>query len=323
MSYRIVVSDSKIIDLDAGQTVFEDIEATLKTTDARTPDALLTAVDEADALIVDAGTQVTGRVLEELKSLQVVGRSGIGVDNVDVRAAHEHEITVVNVPDYCLDEVSAHALGMLLSCARKLPVLDRSVRNGEWEWNVASPIHRIQGQTVGLVGFGKIARRLTAKLRGFGVDVLVYDPYISITDISGFDVTQVGFDRLLAESDFVSIHAPLTDETEGMFSTDAFEMMPDHAIVVNTARGPIIDEDALCNALASKRIAGAGLDVRETEPPDDTRLFDFENVILSPHAGFYSEASRSDLTQTVSKDVVRVLQGNTPENPVESGIGWH
>jgi D-3-phosphoglycerate dehydrogenase len=323
MSYRIVVSDSKIIDLDAGQTVFADIDATLKTTDARTPEALLATIGEADALIVDAGTQVTERVLTGLDSVQVVGRSGIGVDNVDVQAAHEHDITVVNVPDYCLDEVSAHALAMLLSCARKLPTLDRSVRSEEWDWNVASPVYRIQGQTVGLVGFGKIARHLTAKLRGFGVDMLVYDPYISTTDISGFAVTQVGFDRLLAESDFVSIHAPLTDETQGMFDADAFEMMPDHAIVVNTARGPIIDEEALCDALASDRVAGAGLDVRETEPPDDTRLFDFENVILSPHAGFYSEASRRELTHTVSKDVVRVLQGDTPENPVESGIGWH
>lgn len=323
MSYRIVVSDSKIIDLDAGQTVFADIDATLATTDARTPDALLTAIGTADALIVDAGTQVTERVLEGLDSVQVVGRSGIGVDNVDVRAAHEHDITVVNVPDYCLDEVSAHALAMLLSCARKLSVLDRSVRNEDWDWNVASPVYRIQGRTIGLVGFGKIARRLMAKLRGFGVDVLVYDPYISTTDISGFDVTPVGFNRLLAESDFVSIHAPLTDETEGLFDADAFETIPDHAIVVNTARGPIIDEDALCDALASESIAGAGLDVRETEPPDETRLHDFENVVLSPHAGFYSEASRRELTHTVSKDVVRVLQGNSPENPVEPGVDWH
>lgn len=323
MSYRIVVSDSKVINLDAGRNAFADVDATLETTDARTPDALLDAVGTAHALIVDSRTQVTERVLTGLDSLQVVGRSGIGVDNVDVRAASEHGITVVNVPDYCLDEVSTHALGMLLSCARKLPVLDRSVKNDEWDWSAAAPVFRIRGQTVGIVGFGKIARNLAMKLRGFDVDILVYDPYLSMTDLAGFEATRVGFDRLLDESDFVSVHAPLTDETRGLFDKNAFVAMRDHAILVNTARGPIVEEDALCEALAADEIAGAGLDVRETEPPVDSRLSDFANVLLSPHAGFYSEASRRELSQTVSKDVVRVLRGEPPENPVDPDGGWY
>lgn len=323
MSYRVVISDSEVIDLDAGQTALADVDATVETTEARTPDALLDAAARADALIVDAGMQVTERVLAGLDSLQVVGRSGIGVDNVDVQAPHDHGVAVVNVPDYCLDEVSAHALGVLLSCARKLPVLDQSVRNGEWDWDAARPVYRIQRQTVGLVGFGKIARSLVAKLRGFGVEVLIYNPYISASDVSGFEVTQVGFDRLLAESDLVSIHAPLTNQTREMFDADAFTTMREHVILVNTARGPIVDENALCDALASGSIAGAGLDVRETEPSDDARLYEFENVVLSPHAGFYSEASRRELSRTVSEDIVRVLRGNSPENPVELDSGWH
>lgn len=322
MPHRVIVSDSKVLDLDAGQSVFADVDAEVETVDVETPEKLIAAAEGADALIVDAGTQVTEQVLSTLDSLQVVGRSGIGVDNVDVAAARERGVSVVNVPDYCLDEVSAHALGMLLSCARRLPILDRSVRDGEWDWTVGKPIRRVQGRTVGLVGFGKIARSLTAKLRGLNVDVLVYDPYISARDLAGFSVRRVGFDRLLSESDYISVHAPLTDETRGMFDADAFGAMPDHAVFVNTARGPIVDEEALCDALASGGLAGAGLDVRESEPPADERLSEFDNVVCSPHAGFYSEASRRELSESVSEDVCRVLRGEDPKNPVEANDGW-
>ena len=322
MTYQIVVSDSKVIDLESGKAAFAELDATVRTTEAREPEALIADAAGADALVVDASTQVTAAVLSSPDSLQVVGRSGIGVDNVDIETAQELGIRVVNVPDYCLDEVSAHALGMLLSCARKLPVLDAAVKDGEWGWSRARPIRRIAGQTVGIVGFGKIGRSFARKLRGFDVDVLVYDPYVSATDLAGFDVTRVDFDRLLSDSDFVSIHTPLTDETRNMFDADAFERMPDHAVLVNTARGPIVDEDALVAALAAGELGGVGLDVRDPEPPVDAPLADFENVVLSPHAGFYSEASRCDLTRSVSEDVARVLQGERPRNPIEPGERW-
>lgn len=322
MTYQVVVSDSKVIDLESGKTAFADIDATVRVTDTREPEALITDAADADALIVDASTQVTAAVLTSLDSLKIVGRSGIGVDNVDIETAQRLGVTVVNVPEYCLDEVSAHALGMLLSCARKLPVLDTAVKSGEWDWGHARPIRRIAGRTVGIVGFGKIGRSFARKLRGFDVDVLVYDPYVSATDVAGFDVTRVDFDRLLTDSDFVSVHTPLTEETRGMFDTDAFAQMPDYAVLVNTARGPIVDEDALADALAADGLGGVGLDVRDPEPPDGTRLADFENVVLSPHAGFYSEAARRDLTRSVSEDVVRVFRGEQPHNPVEPGTGW-
>jgi D-3-phosphoglycerate dehydrogenase len=255
-------------------------------------------------------------VLQSLDSLKVVGRSGIGVDNVDLHTAHELGIPVVNVPDYCLDEVSTHALGMLLSCARKLPQLDAAVKGGEWDWSPAQPIRRLKGQTVGIVGFGKIGRSFAQKLGGFGVDVLVFDPYISATDLSGFDVTRVAFGELLSDSDFVSIHTPLTEETRHLFDDDAFETMRDHAVLVNTARGPVVDEDALVAALEAGKLGGVGLDVRDPEPPENDPVAEFENVVLSPHAGFYSEDSRRELTRSVSEDVARVLRGEQPRNSV-------
>lgn len=323
MTYDIVVSDSKVIDLESGQTAFAEVDATLRTTEARAPAALIEDATGADAMIVDASTQVTGDVLRSLDSLRVVGRSGIGVDNVDLETAADLDVPVVNVPDYCLDEVSTHALGMLLSCARKLPQLDAGVKEGEWDWSFAQPIRRLKGQTVGIVGFGKIGRSFAQKLRGLGVDALVYDPYVSTTDLTGFDVTRVEFDRLLAASDFVSIHTPLTDETRGMFDVTAFEAMRDHAILVNTARGPIVDEDALVAALEADELGGVGLDVRDPEPPEEEPLLAFENVVLSPHAGFYSEEARRELTRSVSEDVARVLQGERSRNPVEPTDGWH
>lgn len=322
MEYEILVSDSKVIDLQSGRSAFSDIKAMLRTTEAREPNELIKEAAGVDAMIVDASTQVTTSVLRSLDSLQVVGRSGIGVDNVDLETAQELAIPVVNVPDYCLDEVSIHALGMLLSCARKLPQLDAAVKRAEWDWSPARPIHRLQGQTVGIVGFGKIGRNFAQKLRGLEVDVLVYDPYLSARDLSGFDVTRASFDQLLADSDFVSIHTPLTEETRHLFDAEALETMPDHAVLINTARGPVVDEEALVAALKAGDLGGVGLDVRDPEPPENDPIADFENVVLSPHAGFYSEDSRRELTRSVSEDVARVLRGEEPRNPVDATDGW-
>jgi D-3-phosphoglycerate dehydrogenase len=322
MTVRIVVSDSKVIDLDTKYSAFADIDATVRTTDAQDSEALIEDIEDANALIVDAGTQVTADVLTSISSLQVVGRSGIGVDNVDVTTAQELDITVVNVPDYCIDEVSTHAFGMLLSCARRLPRFHAIVKDGEWDWSRARPIYRMAGKTVGIVGFGRIGRSFAQKLRGFELDIIVYDPYISSAESSKYDVTREDFDKLLSESDFVSIHAPLTDETRGLFDATAFELMNENTIIINTARGPIIDEDALIDALATDSIGGVGLDVRNSEPPEDDQLLGFENVIVSPHAAFYSEESRRELTHSVCEDVVRVLQGDRPHNIVNHENEW-
>jgi D-3-phosphoglycerate dehydrogenase len=322
MSHRVVVSDTKVVDIERMQAQLDEIGATVETTNATEPTAVLDAAAGADALVVDAGTQVTEQVIASLETLQDVGRTGIGVDNVDVRAAAEHGVRVVNVPGYCLDEVSAHALGLLLACARRIPTFDRSVRDDQWDWTAGGDVRRIRGSTIGLVAFGKIARSLAAKLRGFGVDVLTYDPYLSEPELSGFDVEKVSFEALLARSDFVSIHAPLTAETRGLFDGDAFEAMQDHAVLVNTARGGIVDEEALYEALTSGEVDAAALDVRETEPPLDSRLGELENVVLSPHVGWYSEASRRELCETVCSDVIRVLQGECPENPVDPDDEW-
>ena len=322
MAYRIVVSDTKVMDGETRAAVLDAVDASVEITAAKEPSAVARTVEGADALVVDAGTQVTAEVVDAADSLQVVGRAGIGLDNIDVRAAVEAGVTVVNVPDYAVEEVSTHAFALLLACLRKIPTFDRSVKNGQWEWAAGQPMHRLAGSTVGLVAFGKLASRFAAKLRGFDVDVLAYDPYVPEYRMGDLGVESVTFETLLAESDVVSLHAPLTDETRGLIDADALERMRDDALLVNTARGGLVDETALYDALVSGDLGGAGLDVRESEPPGESSLHDLGSVVCSPHVAWYSEESRVELTQTVAEDVVRVLRGEEPENPIDPETGW-
>ncbi|GCF14945.1 hypothetical protein Harman_28800 [Haloarcula mannanilytica] len=322
MSHRVVVSDTKVMDEETRAAVLNAVDATVETTGAKEPAAVARAVEGADALIVDAGTQVTAEVIDTADSLEVVGRAGIGVDNIDVWAAADAGITVVNVPDYSVDEVSTHAFALMLACLRKIPTFDRSVKSGEWEWSVGQPMHRLAGSTVGLVAFGKLARRFAAKLRGFDVDVVAYDPYVPKYRMGDLGVESVTFETLLADSDIVSLHAPLTDETRGLIDADALNRMADDALLVNTARGGLVDETALYDALVSGDLGGAGLDVRESEPPGESSLHDLDSVVCSPHVAWYSEESRVELTQTVAEDVVRVLRGKEPANPIDPETGW-
>ncbi len=313
-----MVSDSKLIDL-AGHPALEDIAATIRRTDAKSPANVIEAAAGADALVVDAGTRVTERVFDALDSLRVVGRAGTGVDNIDTVAAHRHGVPVLNVPDYAAEEVSTHALALLLACLREVAAYDRSIRDGRWDWTVGRPVERLAGGTVGVVGFGAIGRRFARKLRGFDVDVLAYDPYVAEDEMSG--VRKVPFERALSGSEAISIHAPLTADTRDMFDADAFATLDDDAVLINTARGPIVDEAALEAALRSGALGGAGLDVRRTEPPQSS-LLELETVVSTPHAGWYSEQSRAALNRTIAADVARVLRGEEPTNPVDARRPW-
>lgn len=322
MAYRVVVSDTKVMDVETRAAVLDAVDATVETTDADNPAAVATAVEDADALIVDASTQVTAEVIDAADSLKVVGRAGIGLDNIDVHAAADGGVTVVNVPDYSVEEVSTHAFALMLACLREIPTFDRSVKSGEWEWSVGQPMHRLAGSTVGLVAFGKLARRFAAKLQGFNVDVVAYDPYVPEYRMRDLGVESVTFETLLADADIVSLHAPLTDETREMVDSDALNQMREDALLVNTARGGLVDETALYDALVNGELSGAGLDVRESEPPGESSLHGLDSVVCSPHVGWYSEESRIELTQTVAEDVVRVLRGEAPTNPVDPETSW-
>jgi D-3-phosphoglycerate dehydrogenase len=322
MTREVIVSDNKIVDPSIQREILAEADAELTQAKARTVDAVIDAVRDAEGLIVDAATPVTAEVFETVDSLQVVGRAGIGVDNVDIDAAADHGVTVVNVPDYCVDEVATHALALLLATVRSIHRFDRQTTDREWDWKDGQPIRRLRGSTLGLVGFGKIPRRLAAMVQGMGLTVLAHDPYLPSHEFTHFDVDSVGFEELLTRSDYVSVHVPLYEETQGLFDERVFEQMSDDAILINTARGPVIDEDALLAALDSGEIARAGLDVMETEPPEKSPLLGREDVVVTPHTGWYSDASRRDLSEYVARDVARVLIDEEPRSPVDPSLPW-
>lgn len=320
MGLLVVVTDSVFPTLEPARRVLSQIGAELRLAEAPDPSAVAAAAREADALMVTYAP-IPAELIRQLRRCRIIARFGIGVDNVDVAAATQAGIVVTNVPDYCIDEVSDHALAMLLALARRLVQADRSVRAGAWSVSALAPIHRLRGRTLGLVGFGKIARALAQKARALGLEVLAYDPYLSREFVEAQGARPVGFEELLQRSDFISIHVPLTPETRHLFDDAAFQKVKPGACLINTARGPIVDEGALIRALESGRLAGAALDVLEQEPPrPDSPLLRREDVILTPHSAFYSEESLVELQTKAAEEVVRVLQGQAPRNPVNPEV---
>jgi D-3-phosphoglycerate dehydrogenase len=255
-------------------------------------------------------------MIRQMPQCRIIARFGIGVDNVDIAAATDTGIVVTRVPDYCIDEVSDHTLALLLALVRKIPFANSRAHAGRWEMSAVVPIHRLRGRVLGLVGFGRIPQLVAPKAKAFGLKVVTYDPYVpqEITRAAG--VERIDFAELVKVSDYVSIHTPLMTETEGLFNADVFRKMKPTAYLINTARGPIVDEAALARALDAGQFAGAALDVLSQEPPTASPLLGRDNVILTPHMSFYSVESLIELQTKAAEEVVRVLTGQMPRNPV-------
>lgn len=265
--------------------------------------------------------KVTGAVLRAAGRCVAACRYGIGVDNIDLPTATAAGIVVTNVPDYCMDEVGDHALGMILALNRRFVPHDRKVKAGGWS-SVAldQPMHRTRGATLGIVGFGRIGRSVAAKARAFGMELLACDPLLAPGEtVDGVAIAT--FEEILARSEFVTVHTPLTPETEGLIGAKELATMRSGSILVNCARGGLVDEEALARALASGHLAGAGLDVLDTAPPPaDHPLLDLENVIVTPHTAFFSQASTRELERRTAEEAVRVLNGGTPEHLVNPEV---
>jgi len=309
----IAVTDSVFPSLDPAVAALKHIDPEIRM--AKSPSArdILDVAREADGVFVTYA-KLPGELLRQFKRCKVIGRFGLGVDNIDVKTAAELGIVVTYVPDYCLQEVSDHAMALLLALARKIPFSNALVQAGRWEMPAVVPMRRLEGRTLGLVGFGNIPRRLAPKAMAFGLKVVAYDPYAP-AEAAG--VQLVEFEQLLAISDYVSLHAPLTPQTRGLFNADAFSKMKNGAYLINTARGPLIDEHALIAALDSGYLEGAALDVVATEPlSKDSRLLGRANVILTPHTAFYSVEALEELQTKCASDVARVLSGEKPVYPI-------
>ncbi|EMA35163.1 C-terminal binding protein [Halobiforma nitratireducens] len=317
MSKRVIISETPFVDVEFQRSALEESGVELDVRETHTETAVAEALGEADALVADVHTPVTADTLEDADDLRLIARAGTGFDNVDVGAADDRDVYVTNVPDYCTDEVATHALGLLLACRRRIPAFDREIRDGEWSWETERPMRRVPGSTLGLVSFGGIARRLAEYVEGFDLDLLVYDPYVDESVVEEYGARSVEFPELLEESDAVSIHAPLTEETRGLFDADAFERLPEHAVVVNVGRGGIIDEADLATALNNGEIAAAGLDVLEEEPPGETPLRGLENVVITPHSGWHSLEAHDDLNRTIARQLEQALAGEKPDHAID------
>lgn len=286
--------------------------------------AVVDAARAATVLVTGPYTPVTAEVLDAAAPNEpdAVLQASTGVDNIDVAAVTEHEVTVAHVPDYCTPEVATHAIGLLMAARRQIPAHDRKTKAGGWEWETERAAPRFAGSSLGLVSFGRIAQQVATYLEGFGLDLLVYDPYIDDSTVDAYGATRVAFEELLERSDAVSVHSPLTPETRGLFDQAAFERMRDHAVLVNVGRGGVVDEQALCQALKRDEIAAAALDVFAEEPPEDTPLADRDDVIMTPHSGWYSEDAQQTVNKIIVENIGRVLAGETPRHCIESEQSW-
>jgi D-3-phosphoglycerate dehydrogenase len=311
----VVITDCDQGSIEEERAVFDKLEADLDWAQIAGEEEVVSQCYDADGLIIQYAPLTRG-VLERLPRCMVVSRYGVGVDTIDVEAATELGIIVANVPAYCVDEVSDHTLALFLSLARKVILLDRSIRSGTWDFRVAIPVHRLKGMTYGIVGCGRIGQGVARRVSAFGLRAIGYDPYLS--EAGGIQL--VSFETLLAESDCISIHCSLT-ESSHLFGKDQFRGMERRPLVMNLSRGPVVDEGALIEALEMGWISGGALDVLENEPPDaKSPLLRRENVILTPHIGFYSEESKSELKRRTAENVVRVLTGKLPDSVVNGEV---
>jgi len=273
-------------------------------------------IRQADALIVTIH-RVSADLIASMERCRIISRAGTGLDAIDIPAATAHGIWVAYVPDYSVDEVSSHAIGLLLSHARAIPQLIESARAGQWSNQVAIPRRRLRGQTLGLLGFGRIGQAVATKARGLGMEIIAHDPYLDAQTVAANGARAVDRETLLRESDYLSLHAPLNDSNRRFLDAPALALMKPTAIVINTARGGLIDEEALLAAIQSGQIAGAALDVLVVEPPaPDHPLLHDPRVMITPHTGWYSEDANYDVRVRAVEEVVRVLRGERPRCPV-------
>ncbi|MBT2667076.1 C-terminal binding protein [Bacillus sp. ISL-4] len=311
MSFKILLTDYEFEHLKYEEEIFQEsgLEIEFIKAQCKTEEEVMEQAKEVDA-ILNQYAPISRRVIDSLENTKIISRYGVGVNTIDLNAAKEKGITVANVPDYGMEEVSNHALALLLSSARKVTLLNKEVKKGNWDFKVCVPIHRFNEQTVGVLGFGRIPRRFIEKVKPLGFKTVAYDPFVSAADMAAVGVQKMDLDEIIAEADYLSIHVPLIDDTYHLINEERLKQMKRNAVIINTARGPIIDEKALSDALEKGVIAGAALDVTENEPVStDSPLLTMDNVIITPHSAWYSEEAMVELRQKAARNIVQVLNG--------------
>jgi D-3-phosphoglycerate dehydrogenase len=280
---------------------------------------LLEVIKDFDAIIVRSRTKVTREVIEASTKLKIIARAGVGVDNVDVQAATERGVMVINAPESTSITVAEHTMGLILALSRKIAIADSSVKEGKWEKSRFMGIE-LNGKTLGVIGMGRIGSQVVTRSKAFGMETIVYDPYITEKTALELGVTVVDLETLIKTSDVMTIHVPLTNETKHLIAKEQLDMMKENAFIVNCARGGIINEDDLYDALSANRIRGAGLDVFENEPPKDSPLLGLDNVVLTPHIAASTSEAQRDAAIIVANEIKKVFKGQSPNNVINMPV---
>lgn len=310
--HTVAVTDHLFPSMDDEARRFRELDTELVIGQCKAEDDVIALCRDADA-ILNTYARMTPRVIESLKRCRVIVRFGIGYDNVDVAAATRCGIMVANTTGYCIDEVADQAMAMLLACARGLFPAGRMARDGAWDLAKMPVLRRLRGQTLGLLGIGRIGAAVAARAHGFGLRVLASDPHVDEAAARASGAERVDLDKLLAAADYVSVHVPLMPTTEGMMNAGVFAKMKPTAFLINVARGRIVNQADLVRSVRQGDIAGAGLDVLEHEPPEaDDPITTLDHVILTPHSAWYSEEARAEMRRRAAGQVVSVLKGELP-----------
>ncbi len=313
-TFRVLMTDTIFPDTTIEQEELRRIDAEFVLASASDPETLKREGRDCDAAI-NVYAQLGADILGAWERCKVIVRTGIGFNTIDLEAAAARRIMVANVPDYCMDEVADHTVALFLACVRRIPRLHASVKSGQWSVDLAKPAPRLQGKRYGLFGFGNIAQRVARRVQAFGLQVMAFDPYVPAELFAAQQVARAAsLDALLGAVDYLSVHAPLTEETRGILNAARLKLLKPTVVVVNTSRGPLINEADLLAALRDGTIAGAGLDVLADEPPSfPLALAAMDNVVLTPHTAWYSDDAMPELRRKASAEVARALTEGRPK----------
>jgi D-3-phosphoglycerate dehydrogenase len=310
--FKVVSIDSHRFPPISEPEILSEVGAQFHAFHCRSFEEVVEVTRDADGVLVSL-TRITRPLIETWQRMKIIARYGVGFDGVDLEAATEHGILVTNVPDFCTEEVADTTWGLILALERKLVAMDRLVRQGTYNRMSAYPLHRLRGRTLGIVGFGRIGKAVSRRAIPFGLRIITSDPYLDPAQYRNYPVEFVSLDELLRQSDVISLHAPLTGETRHMIGPAQLDRMKPQALLINAARGAIVDQQALVDALRKERIRGAGLDVLEKEPPlPEDPVLEMPNVIITPHYGSYSEEAYLEVRIKAAQQVVQALRGEIP-----------
>ena len=317
---KILITDYVWPNVDIERKIIEDYGHELIVAPNSETSTLKNLIKDVDAILF-CFADINREILESAEKCKVACRYGIGLDNIDIKKATELGIIVTNIPDYCLDEVSDHVLAMLLNLNRSIMPHDKKVKEGLWhEVNKVERVRRLNKSILGIIGYGRIGKKVAKKANIFGIENIAFDPLLKHDDEEN-SVKSVSLDYLIKNSDFITLHIPLIEKTKHLISFDQVQIMKDNVIIINAARGGLIDDEALIKGLSTGKILGVGLDVMEdAQPKASNELFKFDNVIVTPHTAYFSQESNEELQERVVGEALKVLQGNAPENLINRDV---